>query len=70
VIEAVRVPPSACRTSQSMRTCISASAARSVTARSERPQQLADLAHLARVVGGQYQPVAGESSRHPLRAVS
>ena len=37
VIEAQRVPPSACRTSQSSVTWRSPSAARSVTARRERP---------------------------------
>jgi hypothetical protein len=37
VIEAVRVPPSACSTSQSMEICRSPSAGRSTTARSERP---------------------------------
>ena len=37
VIEAVRVPPSAWSTSQSTMICFSPSAARSVTARSERP---------------------------------
>ena len=37
VIEAVRVPPSACSTSQSRVTVRSPSAFRSTTARSERP---------------------------------
>ena len=31
----------------------------------ERPQQFADLAHLAGIVAGKDQPVAGEPSRHP-----
>ena len=37
VIEAVRVPPSACSTSQSMVICRSPSFGRSTTARSDRP---------------------------------